>query len=226
MEESEISQSNNSEAYIEDTNSFCPSNIESNPPIKTTRRFSPESIVDLTVQSLRSSDPCLKTKTRNSTSRSKTVKTRESTRPNTASSVINAPPHIPQRTEFNNGQTALFVPQAPPRSITGKVFYYTKIKKIEDKERETHLRQIQKKAFNQQIHSPFKQDMLQMRENSVRSTRRFLAHEQKQWYKERNKINKECKEAISEDYKKESRHCKKDYLTQSHPIVHILDLQS
>ena len=68
--------------------------------------------------------------------------------------------------------------------------------------------------------------MLQLRENSVKSSKRSLAQEHQEWVKQRNRENKESRKAIIEDFEKERRHCKKDYLSSTHPIVHILDLDS
>lgn len=196
-------------------------------PTHMTRRYSPESFTNSSSFSIRTSDPYFK--------RPSTTATRAGTRPRTCtansrlSSSLTYSSKTPATSKTQpiiSNKQQLFQPQAPPRQINGPVFFYRKLNKIEQKERATHLQEIKRKSFNQNINSPFKQDMLQLRENSVRSSRKNLAEEHQKWTKQRYRENKQSQKAIIEDYEKERRHCKKDVLSRTHPIVHILDLDS
>lgn len=196
-------------------------------PVHMTRRYTPESFTYKSKFSLRSSDPYLKRPSTCITRGSNKSKTHNTNSRLSSSLTFSSKPPTSNTAQFSNqNKQQLFQPQAPPRQITGPVFYYKKINKIEQKERAAHLQEIKRKAFNNNINSPFKQDMLQMREKSVKSTRRALAQEHQDWVKQRNRENKESKKAIIEDFEKERRHCQKDHLSRTHPIVHILDLDS
>lgn len=222
-------QDNNSEHEFggkNDNSSMVSTNFPES-PTHITRRYSPESFSNSPSLSLRSSDPYFK--------RLSTAATRTGSRPKTCntnsrlSSSLNyssKPPTTSKTQPVNTNKQQLFQPQAPPRQINGPVFFYRKLNKIELKERASHLQEIKRKSFNQNINSPFKQDMVQLRENSVRSSKKALAQEHQKWSKQRYRENKQSQKAIIEDFEKERRHCKRDVLSKSHPIVHILDLES
>lgn len=220
----EIQESNNSEHNINNDNA---SEASISFPTHITKRYSPESFSFKSTFSLRSSDPYLKRPSTSITRASnKSRMPNANARLTSSMTFTTKSPTSTKAQSTTQNKQQLFQPQPPPRQISGPVFYYKKINRIEQKERAAHLQEIKRKAFNSNINSPFKQDMLQLRENSVKSSKRSLAQEHQEWVKQRNRENKESRKAIIEDFEKERRHCKKDYLSSTHPIVHILDLDS
>ncbi|OHS99533.1 hypothetical protein TRFO_34041 [Tritrichomonas foetus] len=176
------------------------------PPTQTnTRRFTTATI------GLRKSDPG-SSKT-NRKPQSSTKRTKNTKLSNSAAGTI------PQ-----TKGTMFFQPSPTPRKLTGRVFYYREINKIEKKERANHLKEVKNKEFIRQIRSPYREDFVQLRANSVLSTRKQLEQEQRDWLRQRGKDNVLAQRAIEREFEKEKRHCKKDVLTKTHPIVHVLDV--
>lgn len=210
----------------DDNSSMVSTNFPTS-PIHITRRYSPESFSNNTSSSLKSSNPYSKRPTTTATQAGNKPKTRgTNSRLSSSMTYSSRPPTATKTQPVNKSKQQLFQPQAPPRQISGPVYFYRKLNRIELKERASHLQEIKRKSFNQNINSPFKQDMFQLRENSIISSRRALSQEHQKWAKQRNRINKESQQAIIEDFERERRHCQKDVLSRTHPIVHILDLDS
>ena len=128
------------------------------------------------------------------------------------------------RTKISSeSKTMFFQPTPTSRKLSGPVFYYRDIRRIEKNQRADHYRQVMDKEFKKQINSPYHEDFVQLRENSLITTKNRLDKEKQDWIKQRGRDVRSSLKAIENDIKHEKRHCHKDVLTRTHPIIHVLD---
>ena len=81
---------------------------------------------------------------------------------------------------------------------------------------------MKQKEIRRQMRSPYKENFVRLRADSVRSTRNRLKTNEKLSCRQRRYDSKAYREACEEEFESERRHCKNDYVSKTYPELRII----
>ncbi|OHT08999.1 hypothetical protein TRFO_22237 [Tritrichomonas foetus] len=145
------------------------------------------------------------------------------TNPRSSTSLRSSDPS-PLQTSRRSKKKQLFQPQASPRTLTGPVFYYREIDKIDKIYKRDFDSEMKRKEIKKQMHSPYKENFVRLRAESVKSTRRQISNNEREWIRKRAKDNQSYENACQEEYDSERRHCQIDYINPTHKELRVLGI--
>lgn len=116
----------------------------------------------------------------------------------------------------------LFQPSPKPPVLTGPVTYYRDLEKIDKQIQREFDKSLKRKEIKRQMRSPYKENFVRLRADSVRSTRNRLKTNEKLSCRQRRYDSKAYREACEEEFESERRHCKNDYVSKTYPELRII----
>lgn len=116
----------------------------------------------------------------------------------------------------------LFQPSPKPPKLTGPVTYYRSIDKIDKQLQRDFDESLRRKEIKRQMKSPYKENMVRLRSESVRSVRKQLQRNEILSRRQRKHEIVAYRSACEEEYESERRHCQVDYVSKTYRELRIM----